>query len=380
MRTFTDKDKRGILVALRVFLRSLNGERVSQQAGIPLIEKALAAGVTLDILLNRANWQRALEVAPELQLKDYIELLCNGGIQARTLKDEPDWHVPEDGFAVIAEAAHDFFMEVSGNGGKWNIPSALVNLAKAIRTHSLQAVLSEKLINEVKEKDEDVTYFNYILAIVKDFNTLEIDDETPEFKPIPAPTQKESTDDGKEADDGKISEEQNPGNEEEEIAEEVPYPEEGEQSGFETVVIMQRNPNEIKEATLKSVLLNYSAAELLGILKTMDGGLSLTLRDVISKLAEGKFDVRMEDAETRRIHQLINSDLMLPFIDCVNTQGQPMDQELASSYDILHDTWDLRSFNVRKRHKLLKLIFSDGMDDPDLLAAAEDIEKLYSEE
>ena len=380
MRTFTDKDKRGILVALRVFLRSLNGERVSQQAGIPLIEKALAAGVTLDILLNRANWQRALEVAPELQLKDYIELLCSGGIQARTLKDEPDWHVPEDGFAVIAEAAHDFFMEVSGNGGKWNIPSALVNLAKAIRTHSLQAVLSEKLINEVKEKDEDVTYFNYILAIVKDFNTLEIDDETPEFKPIPAPTQEESTDDGKEADDGKISEEQNPGNEEEEIAEEVPYPEEGEQSGFETVVIMQRNPNEIKEATLKSVLLNYSAAELLGILKTMDGGLSLTLRDVISKLAEGKFDVRMEDAETRRIHQQINSDLMLPFIDCVNTQGQPMDQELASSYDILHDTWDLRSFNVRKRHKLLKLIFSEGMDDPDLLAAAEDIEKLYSEE
>lgn len=380
MRTFTDKDKRGILVALRVFLRSLNGERVSQQAGIPLIEKALAAGVTLDILLNRANWQRALEVAPELQLKDYIELLCSGGIQARTLKDEPDWHVPEDGFAVIAEAAHDFFMEVSGNGGKWNIPSALVNLAKAIRTHSLQAVLSEKLINEVKEKDEDVTYFNYILAIVKDFNTLEIDDETPEFKPIPAPTQEESTDDGKEADDGKISEEQNPGNEEEEIAEEVPYPEEGEQSGFETVVIMQRNPNEIKEATLKSVLLNYSAAELLGILKTMDGGLSLTLRDVITKLAEGKFDVRMEDAETRRIHQQINSDLMLPFIDCVNTQGQPMDQELASSYDILHDTWDLRSFNVRKRHKLLKLIFSEGMDDPDLLAAAEDIEKLYSEE
>ncbi len=380
MRTFTDKDKRGILVALRVFLRSLNGERVSQQAGIPLIEKALAAGVTLDILLNRANWQRALEVTPELQLKDYIELLCSGGIEARALKDEPDWHVPEDGFAVIAEAAHDFFMEVSGNGGKWNIPSALVNLAKAIRTHSLQAVLSEKLINEVKEKDEDVTYFNYILAIVKDFNTLEIDDETPEFKPIPAPTQEKSTDGEKEADDGKISEEQNPGNDEEEIAEEVPYPEEGEQSGFETVVIMQRNPNEIKEATLKSVLLNYSAAELLGILKTMDGGLSLTLRDVISKLAEGKFDVRMEDAETRRIHQQINSDLMLPFIDCVNTQGQPMNQELASSYDILHDTWDLRSFNVRKRHKLLKLIFSEGMDDPDLLAAAEDIEKLYSEE
>ena len=380
MRTFTDKDKRGILVALRVFLRSLNGERVSQQAGIPLIEKALAAGVTIDILLNRANWQRALEVAPELQLKDYIELLCSGGIEARALKDEPDWHVPEDGFAVIAEAAHDFFMEVSGNGGKWNIPSALVNLAKAVRTHSLQAVLSEKLINQVKEKDEDVTYFNYVLAIVKDFNTLDIDDEAPEFKPVPAPVQDENPDDEREADD-EAREEQKPDNqEEEEMTEEVPFPEEGEQSGFETVVIMQRNPNEIKEATLKSVLLNYSAAELLGILKTMDGGLSLTLRDVISKLAEGKFDVRMEDTETRRIHQQINSDLMLPFIDCVNTQGQPMDQELASSYDILHDTWDLRSFNVRKRHKLLKLIFSEGMDDPDLLAAAEDIEKLYSEE
>ena len=44
MRTITEKDLRGLLVAFRTFIRPLSGERISQQAGIPLITKALDAG------------------------------------------------------------------------------------------------------------------------------------------------------------------------------------------------------------------------------------------------------------------------------------------------------------------------------------------------
>ena len=371
MRTFTDKDKRGLLVALRVFLRNMNGERISQPAGAPLIQKALDAGIDADILLNKGNWERAKQLEPDLQFKQYIDILTENRIEILSLKDEPDWHLTDNGFAVVAEAAHDFFMEVYGNGGKWNIPSAHVNLAKAIQAYTLQALLSEKLIQAVSEKDnsEALTYFKYILIITKDFNSLPIETEPAERPKRPKNAKQEQPENENDTYEP----------EEPEMPEEEPYPEETDQGGFETVVIMQKNPNETKELCLRTVLMNYTPTELLGLVKTIDKGLSLTLQEIVSALANGKFDVRMEDAETRNIHQSINADLTQAFIDCVIMQGQTMDQEVASNYDILHDTWDLRSSEVRKRHKLLKLIFSEGKDDPDLMSAVEDIEKLYAE-
>lgn len=374
MRTFTDKDKRGLLVALRVFLRNMNGERISQTAGAPLIQKALDAGIDADILLNKGNWERAKELEPGLQFKQYVEILSGGRIKIRHLKDEQDWHLTDNGFAVVAEAAHDFFMEVYGNGGKWNIPSAHVNLAKAIQAYSLQALLSEKLILAVSERDnaEALTYFKYILIITKDFNSLPI-----ETGPAERPQRTENMNQEQPGNESETFEPE--GQEEPEMPEEEPYPEETDQGGFETVVIMQKNPNETKELCLRTVLLNYTPTELLGLVKTIDKGLSLTMQEIVSALANGRFDVRMEDAETRNIHQSINADLTQAFIDCVIMQGQTMDQEVASNYDILHDTWDLRSAEVRKRHKLLKLIYSEGKDDPDLMSAVEDIEKMYAE-
>lgn len=379
MRTFTEKDKRGLLVALRVFVRNLSGERISQQAGGPLIDKALEAGITVDALLNKGNWQRATKENPDLKVKDYINMLCERTITVLPLKAEENWHLPENGFAIVAEATHDFFMEVADKGGKWNIPSALVNLATAIRSYGLQAILSEDLIEQVMKTNGYITYFYYIHTLIKDFYSLNIEKEEDTTEHM-APTEKAGEQENKNQEEAFNPEPPVGESEEEENQpEEEPYPEESVQPGFETFVITQANPNETKSQCVKSVLMNYNVQELLGIVKTMENGFGLTLNEVVENLVAGRFDAKLEDADTKKLHQEINADLTLPFIDCVNMQGIQMNQELAASYDILSTSWDLREFKVRKCHKLLKLIFSEGKDDPDLLAAAEDIEKMYSE-
>ena len=75
----------------------------------------------------------------------------------------------------------------------------------------------------------------------------------------------------------------------------------------------------------------------------------------------------------------ICGDLLPTFINCVRTQGIDMDEETAGQYDILHDSWDLRSPETRKLQKLKKLIYSAAHDDPDLLSAIPDIERLYGD-
>lgn len=381
MRKFTDQDKRGLLVAVRVFLHALSGERLSQQAGIPLIEKLLEAGVSVDAFLNKENWGRALEKNPDLTFKDYVNMLTEGSIVIREIKDEKMWHETAYGFAVIAEAAHDFFMEITGRGGKWNIPSALTNLAKAIRNYSLQAVLSEELITRVIEGDEEMTYFGYILTVAEDFNKLGIADEPSEAQL--ARRKKENPGNGPEENAGKKTQQavNQPEPEEpndDEAPEDSPYPEMMEETGFETVVVTQANPDETKKATLRTVLGNYSPNEILGLVKTIDGGMDLPIDEILNRLAKGQFSVEMEDAKTEEIHRSINADLLPSFVDCINIQGREMNEELAAEYDILHDSWDMRTPEVRKLHKLLKLIYTEGKDDPDLLASVKDIEDLYA--
>lgn len=395
MRIFTDNDKRGLLIALRVFLRNLNGERLSQASGIPLIEKALDAGLSVDELLNKGNYGRAVEVQPELTFAEYVDILCDRRIEVKGIKDEPMWHDTANGFGIIAEAAHDFFMEVSGKGGKWNIPSALVNLAKAIRAYSLQAVLSETLIKEVIGDNPEMTYFNYILAIVKDFNSLSIDNEPTEAQlnrqkeeeefirtnvedPVHEDESPEKRNEGPEQGDG--AEEPEPEEEyTDERPEDEPFPPEEEYipEGFESVVVTQQSPADIKKNCLRTVLGNYSVNELLGLVKTIKDGMDIPVDEVLNRLANGRFEPKLEDAATQKIHQEINADLILSFISCVRVQGREMDEETATEYDILHQNWDLRTPAVRKRHKLLRLILTEGKDDPDLLDAIQDIEKMY---
>lgn len=396
MRTITEKDRRGLLVAFRRFLRAMSGERISAQAGGPLLDEALEAGLSFDALLNRENWGRALEVVPDLTARDYVKIMCENGIEVKELTEEPRWHELENGFGVIAEAAHDFFMEVSGRGGKWNIPSALTNLAKAVREHSLQAILSEDLIGRLTAGDDAMTYFGYIEAIARDFDSLDIDDTpTPaqllrekqqEEAVLAATTEENPAPDGHENNEATESGPGTRAEDEYELETELddsPFPEEEEIENTHGMVANFRlgaEPDMIKRSALRDVLENYTPAELAGIVDAVEGGRAETIGGLLDALARGRFDPALETADAAAIHRSVNADLMVSFIGCVRMQGIEMDEELAARYDILHDSWDLRTPQARKLHKLKDLVISSGTDDPDLLEAIRDIERLYASE
>lgn len=385
MRIITKKDKRGLLVAFRRFLKAMSGERISQQAGEPLLESALEAGISFDAILNRENWGRARELVPDLSAADYIEMLCTNRIEVRDLAEEPNWHENENGFAVIAEAAHDFFMEVSGRGGKWNIPSALLNLAKAIRDHSLQAILSEELIEKLTRDDPEMNYFNFVQTIARDFNAIDIDDEPTEHQlkrseemDAIVRAAAEEPEDGEEAQprDGI------PGAEAADFSDE-PFPEEteGELSRmFEVDVnFIIPDPNNTKRQAVRDALDNYTPEELLPIVDTINNGRRETLNTIIDIIVDGRFDPSLESMKAREIHRALNIDLQPSFIACVNTQrGIHVDEETAGKFDILHDSWDLRPAPMRKLYKLKMLVNQSETKDPDLLEAVADIERLYA--
>ena len=390
MRIITEKDKQGLLHAFRVFIRAMSGERILQKAGDTMLDKALSGGISFDELLNKENWGRASEVVSGLTAKDYIDVLVERRIEVRPFTEEPGWDEPAGGFIVIAEAAHDFFLNVTGRGGKWNIPSALTNLAKTIQQYSLQALLSEALISQVEGKLPECTWFVYIEYILKDYKTLTIDTGLTEAQEQRKALDKDAVDAAVEVETTIETQEAAPsadeGPEEEVMPEDEPYPEvhdpneEESLSGIETTFLMQYSPFDLKRNSLKLVLENYSLVEIQSIARTIEGGENLPLSEIIDHLTKGQFDPALEGPEGRNIHQNIAADLLPSFIDCVRIQGEEMDEELASHYDILKDSWDLRTPEVRKLHKLRQLIVSYGKDDPDLIAAIGDIESLYSSE
>lgn len=391
MRTITKKDKRGLLVAFRRFLRAMSGERISQQAGEPLLESAIEAGITFDSILNRENWGRAKELVPDLSAADYIEMLCNHRIKVCDLAEEPNWHENENGFTVIAEAAHDFFMEVSGRGGKWNIPSALLNLAKAIRDHSLQAILSEELITRLTAQDEEMNYFNYVQAIARDFNAIDINDEPTEYQirrldRIAEELDAENTEAaGQQAGNAGEEEQQQPSEEKEPETVDLddPFPEDPEEEYARTfdvdVNFIIPDPNNTKRQAVRDALDNYTPEELLSIVDTINNGRRETLNNIIDIIVDGRFDPSLEDMKASEIHRALNIDLQPSFIACVNTQqGIHVDEQTASRIDILHDSWDLRPAHMRKLYKLKMLVNESETKDPDLLEAVADIERLYT--
>lgn len=397
MRNITQKDKRGLLIAFRVFLRAMSGERLSQQAGDVILTKALDAGLTYDAILNKENWGRALSVMAEPSAAEYIDILIERRIVVCELAEETMWNDVNNGFAIVAEAAHDYFMEVSGQGGKWNIPSALTNLAIAISRYSLQAILSEDLFNEVNAAaGEKQTFFNFIVAINKDFDTLHIG-RTPEERLTEQQFARIREDEQAVADAvGKAKEEKeeenNPGeagedrqempDEPDDAPEDEPFPdmsEEADGAAFETTFIVQDNPRDLKRNCLQFVLLNYTSSEFGSLVETVEGGEGMTVNEIIDALTDGRFDTGKESAEGRAVHQNISADLLPSFIDCVRMQGVEMNEDIATNYDILKDNWDLRTTPVRKLHKLKRLIVTYGKDDPDLVAAIQDIESLYGD-
>lgn len=381
MRIITEKDKRGMLIALRVFLRSTSGERLSPQAGLPLITKAVDGGLSFDEILNLQNWERAKAVCTPLDAASYIDILCNRGIDVRELKDEPFWHEADYGFPVVAEAVHDFYMELSGRGGKWNIPSAITNLARAIKDHSLQAIMSEALINEINEgkKEEDTTYFNYILSIVKDFNSIHVDD-------TPTEAQQERIQRGAEMlkAAGVESDDKPEGDEPPEVVapEDQPYPpyEESEQliGPVESVVIGPSNPRNEKRVAIINAISNYTVTEIAGIIATIENGDKMSITDIVDCLTDGKFDPEKESPEANKVHREINSDLLPAFISSINMQGVNMTEQTAVEFDALKENWDLRSKEARRVHRLKTLILEYAEGDDDLIEAVKDLETYYN--
>lgn len=375
MRIITEQDKRGLLVALRTFLRHLNGERLSGSAGTPLIVRLLACGVSFDRILNPQNWARAKNKNENLTFKDYVDYLCDASNEVLSLKEEMHWHETSCGFDIVAECVHDFFQEISGRGGRWNIPSSLTNLAKAIERFTLEALMSEKLIGEITAKNADVNYFGYVAAIAGDFKSLSVD-VSPTAEEM-APGKREALQDEAPA---------------EHAPEDEPFPEPEQQDEYEmqddgtsgpsTEVITRilfPNPNDTKKEMLKKVLADYTFKEVNGLIRAIPDGERLTLGEILDVLVRGKFDIALEVEETREVHRSLNADLMQSYIICVNGQGVQMDEKTASQHDILHENWDFSTPNAKKLQKLLRLIYDKGKDDPDLLDAVPDIEQLYGE-
>lgn len=378
MRTFTNKDREGLLVAFRAFLRALSGERLSPQAGKEIISTALDTGITVDELLNKENWGRALEAEPELNARKYVEILIGNKIEVRSLKEEPMWYDQTNGFPIVSEAAHDFYKYITDFGGKWNIPSTMNLLAVAIRTHSLQDILSEETIMKIiTGKEAKISFHTYLTELNSDIGSLQIG----QGLSVQQETRRQAMITGESLQDGphEVIDETLTVIEDEEYndmhPEDEPYPE----TGFETTFITQTTPKDMKRDSIKAIMENYSPNELLQVVKTIEGGETKPVSDIIDSLTKGEFNPSLETAEGKNIHQSMNADLMPSFIECVRYQGLEMDEEIASNYDILKTDWDLRAPEDRKLQKMRMLVIMHGDNDPDLLEAVADLEAMYQE-
>lgn len=410
MRTFTEKDRRGLAVAFRIFVRAMSGERTGTAAAEKLVVKATSEGVGIDELLNKENWARAAALEPELTAERYAEMLIREEVETRPLTAEPMWHEPSYGFTVIAEAVHDYYKEVTGRGGKWNIPSALSNLAHAIRKWGLQTILSEDLIAEVNATgaNKDYTSYGYILALVKDFDTFhpetltepqeermerkaaraeeeeracvtetdpdpepepgEGDTGDPEDEPYPEP----GDDDGEGASEGT----------ETGIPDPAPFQEDEPAQTFESSFDIRNNARELKRNSIRNFIFGYTTEEISALAGTIAGGTNLNLDEIVDALTDGQFDEEAENTAAASMHKNLNADLTSSFIACVLSLDVDMDDEKASQYDILKCNWDLRTPSVRKFYKVKNLIEEKTREypDPDLKEAVRDLERLYASE
>lgn len=396
MRKITDNDMKGLATALRVTARAGgDGGGFRRKTAEKAVAKALGSGVTVDRLLNPENYRRALESGDGASPELYAERLARGGADVRDLRDEPGWNDPEgDIIRGVAEAAHDFFTEVTGGGGYWNIPTAIANLIKALTAHTLQGILSEELITATGESR---SYFKFIKAVADDFGLgrLPVDDSlTDEQESAMAPAAGEAVvteplsggqANGCQEPEPEPAEDIPPFGSEagtvmDEDPDNEPFPDEIEETSdeFETTVYIKNSPNEFKRSCVADAVGCLTPSELGGLIATIEGGDGLSISQIITSLAEGRFDKNKENPMTRDVHEKINGDLTRNFISCCQLHGVRMDVAEASRYDLLKDSWDLRDTSVRRLAKLKKLIYAYGEDDPDLMDAIADIETLYS--
>ena len=389
-RIFTENDKVAITYALMAFLREMDGMTRKRDTVLPVVEHALDGGITLDELFNRQNWIRAAAEINGLSPEDYVTLMVNRNIVCRPIIQEEGWCDDLDNMSLIAKCFHEFYIKICPKGGTWSTDNARINLEKAIKLHSLQALMSEKsIIAAYGDEDEpELTCFNYILGITK--NRILVDDTKSESQMMKEQADRELAvveDDAAEdcserqeadpADCEGLRTEPQPESDDETIypADDIYDNDDLWQSGEDTFISLT-NPREMKKNAILSIIYNYMMEELNELIALVPN--VTTLADFVEKLTDGCIDTANESIRAREIHQIMSGELIPSFISCVNMQGFEMNEELAASHDPLTEKWDFRDENTRKVHKLKRLIYTHGADDQDLLNCISDIEKLYS--
>ena len=389
-RTFTEKDKSAIATALMVFLREMDGKIRKSRTLLPIVESALERGLTLDQIFNRQNWLRAFNATNgNLAPDNYIDLMYCRSITCREIKEEDGWCDDMETMSLLAKCFHDFYMQICPKGGTWSTDNARLNLEKAIRMHSLQAIMSEKAITDAMQASGDgqeLTCFNYVLCIIKE--KVEIQDLLTEQQTFKRQRDEEFEILDEEADaednlespgDKKLRAEPEPEDDDATIYPDDENDEDEEFYNLETdTFVSMMNPREMKRSAIISIIYNYMMDELNELITLVPD--VTTLADFIEKLTDGNIDTTHETAKAREIHQLMNGELLPSFITCISMQGFEMTEELALTHDPLTEKWDFRDERTRKVHKLKRLIYTHGNEDQDLLNCIPDIEKVYSEE
>lgn len=385
MRKFTEKDKAALARAFRLFMQYCTGVKEPVKTFVPLIEEALEYGLTVDSLFNRENYSRAGAITPNPTARQYLDILLEGSIEVRDLKDEPYWmDMPETDFDNLSECYHEFYVDICKRGGRWSSINARQNFMRALDRTSLQALCSSELMEEVadvKDWDEDkgITIYQFIEKIANDLKTYHPDTSLTEeqlqrrkdmgydrsLEAVSAP----------EGEDSDL----NPENIDPQSLDD-PY------AGFfedmaQDTNIVARDPRHYKRDLIWGIIARLSPKEIAQFAEVVgeEGEPVQNLEDMVNKMTDGKVMVEMEDGLQRDTHAFINGELSGAFISCVTNQGFEMNNDLAAKYDFLVDNWDLRDPKTRKLYKLKDLILTHASDDFDLIGAIPDLEDLYSE-
>lgn len=419
MRIITDKDRTAVAKAFLRFMAGLDGRRSTSKTYQKLTDRAIDFGISLDIIFNKANYDRVVELTPGVNAEVYIDALIDRRINAVPLTKEPEWDSDERGFGLVAEAFHEFFCEICPIGGTWNTPNARRNLVKAISRFGLQPILSEALITSSFGEDGSITCFNYVVALVKN-EALTVETGPTEYEET-----REQEDAACAEDDGcqcASDEDKNPftnfdgmppaglridnrvdeetynravvatsGRESDEPLPEdeaggcpdapcetpephEEWPDETECGHQVTFVGMRDNPRDTKRYCVMCALMGLAPSALSEFAEIAPDVESVDA--FIDRLTDGDVDFSLETPTMKMTHQTINSDLVEPFVHCVQMQGSDMDESRAVEFDILATGWDLRDEKTRILQKVRKMIADTDPEDNDLKKALRYLEEM----
>lgn len=386
MRQFTEKDKMGLARALQTFTSYCNGQQVTVKTHLVQIDKALDEGITVDELLNKGNYERAAALSPGAGVEEYVSILAERRIAVIPLKDEQGWDEPVK-IQELAAIFHDFYLEICAKGGTWSTLAAKLNLQRVIKSNTLQAIMSEALIEEVKQKtgqQENLTCFQYIQNLLDKQEDYAIDLSLSEQQESRKDMEADLEAQPLESDENEWQEEYEHQELETEgtmdqddntlYDEDYPIPEE--EHMMHEAYIASINPNEFKRSHITDAIMNLTIEDIRLIAQTIEE--NVTLDELITKLTKGDVDRKSLSVEGRDIYQYINGNLYPHFLTCLNMQGLEISEATATKMDLLKENWDMRDIKTRKLQKLKELIYSTDLMDQDLLSVVDDLQQFYA--